>query len=78
MSIDYLTPALLRRAAEIDDVFADLELGLTDACVMAIAERNTLPILTFDFEDFRATKPARGFWRLVVDEARYQDAVRNR
>jgi hypothetical protein len=42
---------------------------------MAVAERQKLPILTFDFEDFRATRPSRGFWRLVVDESRYQDAT---
>jgi uncharacterized protein len=78
MTVDYLTPALLRRAVEIDEEFGDLGLGLTDTAVMAVAERRRLPVLTFDFEDFRATKPARGFWRLVVDEARYQDSVSDR
>lgn len=34
------------------------------------------PILTFDFEDFRAAPPKDGYWRLVVDEERYQKAVR--
>ncbi|MFN2643044.1 MAG: type II toxin-antitoxin system VapC family toxin [Actinomycetota bacterium] len=77
MTIDYLTPALLRRATELDETFADLDVGLTDSCVMAVAERHNLPILTFDFEDFRATKPARGFWRLIVDEGRYHDAISN-
>jgi len=33
---------------------------------MALAERDDLPILTFDFRDFRATQPRRGYWRLVV------------
>jgi uncharacterized protein len=62
---------LLRRAVGIDARFADLDLGLVDALVMAIAERDALPILTFDFEHFRAAPPERGFWRLVVDEQRY-------
>lgn len=73
--VGYLTPALLRRAAEIDERFADLDLGIADASVMAYAERHRLPILTFDFQHFRATRPHRGFWRLVVDEARYQEAT---
>jgi hypothetical protein len=41
---------------------------------MAYAERHELPILTFDFHDFRAATPERGHWRLVVDEQRYRDA----
>ena len=67
-SLAFLTPGLLRRAVEIDAQYADLDLGLVDASVMAIAERHDLPILTFDFAHFRATKPAHGHWRLVVDE----------
>ncbi len=74
-TVAFLSPGLLRRAVEIDRGFADLDLGLADASVMAVAERLELPILTFDFEDFRATRPARGFWRLVVDEARYAEAT---
>ena len=35
---------------------------------MAYAERHDLPILTFDFRDFRATESARGPWRLVLSE----------
>ena len=42
---------------------------------MAYAERHHLPVLTFDFEDFRATRPAKGHWRLVIDEARYVEAT---
>jgi predicted nucleic acid-binding protein len=72
----FLTPGLLRRAAEIDARFADLDLGFVDASVMAYAERHDLPILTFDFEDFRAASPERGYWRLVVDEHRYRDETR--
>jgi hypothetical protein len=45
---------------------------------MALAERRKLPILTFDFEQFRATRPARSYWRLVVDEARYGESVKGR
>lgn len=75
-SVAYLTPALLRRAVEIDARYADLDLGVADASVMAYAERHGLPILTFDFEDFRATRPDGGYWRLVVDEARYRESRR--
>jgi hypothetical protein len=35
---------------------------------MAYAERHDLPILTFDFRDFRATSSTRGPWRLVLSE----------
>jgi hypothetical protein len=42
---------------------------------MAVAERERLPISTFDFGHFRASRPAGGFWRLIVAEARYRDAV---
>ena len=61
--------------SRIDARFADLDLGFVDGCVMAVAERMQAPILTFDFEHFRATRPTHGFWRLVVDEARYADAT---
>jgi predicted nucleic acid-binding protein len=71
----FLSPGLLRRATEIDSRHAALDLGLVDASVMAYAERHDLPVLTFDFEDFRAAPPASGHWRLVVDEARYSDAT---
>jgi predicted nucleic acid-binding protein len=64
---------VLRRAVEIDAGYADLGLGLVDATVMAVAEAQELPILTFDFEHFRATRPVRGYWRLVVDETRYRE-----
>ena len=69
----FLSPALLRRAAEIDGRFSDLDLGPVDAAVMAVAERHNLPILTFDFKHFRATQPRHGSWRLVVDEDRYRN-----
>jgi uncharacterized protein len=71
-SVVSVSPRLLRRAVALDAAYADLDLGYTDATVMAIAERDRLPILTFDFTHFRATRPERGFWQLVIDEHRYQ------
>lgn len=73
--VSFLSAGLLRRAVEIDERYADLDLGFTDSVVMALAERKDLPVLTFDFEDFRATAPEGGHWRLVVDEARYREAT---
>jgi predicted nucleic acid-binding protein len=70
-----ITLRLLRRAVEIEAQFADLDLGYTDAAVMATAERDQLPVLTFDFAHFRAARPAHGFWELVIDEHRYQRHV---
>jgi uncharacterized protein len=75
ISVAYMTPGLLRRAVEIDAQYADLSLGLTDACLMSYAERHDVPILTFDFRAFRSTRPASGCWKLVVDEGRYAEAV---
>lgn len=69
--VAFLTPGLLSRAVEINAKFLDLGLGLVDASVMAVAERNNLPVLTFDFADFRAAPPESGYWRMVVDEAAY-------
>lgn len=73
--VAFLSQGLLVRAVEIDSRFSDLDLGLVDASVMAYAERHELPILTFDFEDFRAAPPESGYWRLVVDETRYAEAT---
>jgi predicted nucleic acid-binding protein len=72
-----LSPLLLRRAVGLDAAFADLQLGYTDGAVMAVAERDHLPVLTFDFEHFRATRPVDGLWQLVIDEHRYQRHVRS-
>jgi hypothetical protein len=70
-----ITRGLLRRAVAIDRRYADLELGYADAAVMALAERHRLPILTYDFEHFRAAPPeAGGYWSLVVDEGRYRES----
>lgn len=77
-SVAFSSAALLRRAAEIDARFADLALGLVDASVMALAERNGHPILTFDFEHFRAAPPQDGYWRLVIDESRFAQAIGER
>ena len=74
-TVAFLSSGLLRRAVELDTNFADLGLGLADTAVMACAERHDVPILTFDFAHFRATRPRSGYWRLVVDEARYADAT---
>ncbi len=74
--VGYLTATVLHRAVAIDARYEALGLGFADGAVMAYAERFSLPILTFDFAHFRATKPARGYWRLVVDESRYLEAVR--
>jgi predicted nucleic acid-binding protein len=74
-SLVFLSPGLFRRAVELDARYADLDLGLVDASVMAIAERRGLPVLTFDFAHFRATQPAAGEWRLVVNESQYAESV---
>jgi predicted nucleic acid-binding protein len=74
-TVAFLSQGLLRRAVEIDIRFSDLDLGLVDASVMAYAERHDLPILTFDFEDFRAAPPESGYWGLVIDESRYLEAT---
>lgn len=75
-SVVNLSPGLLRRAVQLDAMFADLDLGYTDAAVMAIAEREHLAVLTFDFAHFRATHPDGGFWQLVIDEHRYNAHTR--
>lgn len=72
--VAFLSAGVFKRAAEIDARFAGL--GLADASIMAFAERHDLPVLTFDFEHFRAAPPAVGYWRLVVDETRYLEATR--
>lgn len=74
-SAAFLSPGLLKRAAEIDARYADLGLGLVDASVMAYSERHLLPILTFDFAHFRATVGKHGPWRLVIDEAQFHRLV---
>lgn len=64
-----LTEAVFGRAVELDERHAALDLGIVDASVMAVAEATSAPVLTFDFEHFRATTDADGRpWRLLVDE----------
>ena len=48
------------RAAEILDSYADHELGLTDASVMAVAERLGAPVLTLDRRHFAPFRDRRG------------------
>ena len=68
-SVAHLTPGLLRTAVAIDARHADLDLGFVDATVMAIAERERLPVFTFDFHDYRAAPRSDGSaWPLLVDE----------
>lgn len=68
--------ALFERAVEYDRRYADLGLGIADASVMALAEAERAPVLTFDFADFRAAPPLRGgHWRLLVDEDLYRRAT---
>jgi predicted nucleic acid-binding protein len=74
--VDFMTQGLVRRAAEIDGKYVDLGLGFVDVAIMAYAERHDLPVLTFDFEDFRAAPPPSGYWRLVIDEHRYRQNLR--
>lgn len=65
-----ITDALWRRAVEIDRRYADLNLGLVDASVMAMAEARGEPVFTFDFRAFRGVPgPDNGVWPLVVTEA---------
>ena len=68
--VGYVTTTLFERAVEIDNKYADLDLGITDSVVMAYAEKHDLPVFTFDFRAFRATRPRSGHWNLIVDESR--------
>lgn len=74
--VEYMTAGLMRRAVELDGAYADLNLGIVDGCVMAIAERHEMPIFTFDFTDFRATESAAGPWRLAIEEDVFQREMR--
>ncbi|HEX5763629.1 MAG TPA: PIN domain-containing protein [Solirubrobacterales bacterium] len=76
--VAYLSAGLMRRAVELDEQYADLGLGFADCTLMALAERHELPILTFDFTDFRATESASGPWRLAIDESTYAECAGSR
>lgn len=68
---------LFERSVEYDARYAALGIGIVDASIMALAERERAVVLTFDFRDFRATKPLRGgFWRLAIDEERFRKIVK--
>lgn len=64
---DAPTVAEWETAVAIDARHADLDLGLVDATVMAMAHNRDLPILTFDFRDFQAVPgPSGEPHRLIV------------
>lgn len=53
-----LTSGDLARAAELVEQYADLPLGGTDACVVALAERlNVAEVATIDRRDFSVVRP---------------------
>ena len=59
--VEALTLADLRRCAALIAKYHDLDLGLSDASVVAVAERiGTDRILTVDVRDFRVLRSARG------------------
>jgi uncharacterized protein len=59
--VESLTLGDLRRCAALVSKYNDLDLGLADASVVAVAERiGTDRILTVDFRDFRVIRSARG------------------
>lgn len=60
-AIESVTMADLRRCAALIEKYRDLDLGLSDASVVAVAERlGTDRILTVDQRDFRVIRSARG------------------
>lgn len=60
-AIEVVTLPDLRRCAELIAKYADLDLGLSDASVAAVAERlGTNRILTVDQRDFRAIRSVNG------------------
>ncbi len=59
--VEAVTLADLRRCAALIAKYHDLDLGLSDASVVAVAERiGTDRILTVDVRDFRVLRSARG------------------
>lgn len=63
----------LRRCAALIEKYRDLDLGSSDASVVAVAERlGTNQILTVDQRDFRVVRSARGraFRLLPADQRR--------
>ena len=59
--VESVTLADLRRCAALIERYRDLDLGLSDASVVAVADRyGTDRILTVDQRDFRVIRSARG------------------
>ncbi len=59
--LDHPTEGDLKRSVELLETYRDLDLGITDATVMACAERRGCSrILSLDRRDFLAVRP-RGF-----------------
>ncbi len=53
-----LEPTDFERAAELVETYADLPLGGTDACVVALAERlDVVEVATIDVRHFRVVRP---------------------
>jgi len=70
--VECLTQREYAMAGEVDQQYADLELGLADLAVVVLANRyRTRRILTFDQRDFRAASPLGGgsFKLLPFDDA---------
>jgi predicted nucleic acid-binding protein len=70
--VESVTLADLRRCADLIERYRDLDLGLSDASVVAVAERyGTDRILTVDQRDFRVIRSERGRpFRLVPADLR--------
>ena len=57
---EQLAPADLSRAREILEKFEDQDFGLTDAALMAVAERLGVPVLTLDRRHFGVFRDRKG------------------
>lgn len=56
--LEHLTISDLTRVAELETTYADLDLGMVDAAVIAICERLDEPkVATLDHRHFRAVRP---------------------
>jgi predicted nucleic acid-binding protein len=56
--LEQLTLADLQRSAELESAYADLDLGLVDASVIALCERLDEPkVATLDRRDFAVVRP---------------------
>jgi len=65
-----LEPADLERAAELVETYADLPLGGTDACLVALAERLDLAeVATLDRRHFSVVRPRHVDAFLIVPAA---------